>query len=444
MINTNIQPGDNKAFNPSAMSIDAIEITNHAGQSKFIQNLVVKFELVESLYSPVLQLKLGIKDALNFIEKFPIIGQETINILLSRNTLEQGTQEIQLPFQVKKYPTFAKPAGENVQVYTIEAISPHGYRSLFKKISRSFKEPAESEIGRIIKEDLEFESNYNVFGNDTSKSRGLINIQTPLQAAEFFRKIAYDENGAPFFLYQAATGDINFTSFSQLFDDKTNPIYNTYVDARNFTKKFQNDESEDYAERSKRILEVASNLNLSKYEQSRTGAFASQNNFLDWSDKSYTRFEFDYDANISATMEPNKVLSSDTEIFAEPLNKLPHQHCEYISVNKLAYGDDLDYGFVKSENIAQTNAYHSLLNTYTHDIKLFGDFNLTPGRKIELKFPKSVDPEEKKALTGDDDNDLFDNSLSGKYLITSVIHTIEGGEYYSDVRVKRDSFSISI
>ena len=75
---------------------------------------------------------------------------------------------------------------------------------------------------------------------------------------------------------------------------------------------------------------------------------------------------------------------------------------------------------------------------------MFGDFNLTPGRKIELKFPKSVDPEEKKALTGDDDNDLFDNSLSGKYLITSVIHTIEGGEYYSDVRVKRDSFSISI
>ena len=82
------------------------------------------------------------------------------------------------------------------------------------------------------------------------------------------------------------------------------------------------------------------------------------------------------------------------------------------------------------------------MNTYVHDVKLFGDFYLNAGRKIELKFPKAVDPEERQALTND--NDKFDNHLSGKYIITSAIHTIEGGEYYTDVRVKRDSFSLEL
>ena len=40
--------------------------------------------------------------------------------------------------------------------------------------------------------------------------------------------------------------------------------------------------------------------------------------------------------------------------------------------------------------------------------------------------------------------DLWDAHLSGRHLITSVTHLFEGGEYFSEVRVKKDSFGIEV
>ena len=40
--------------------------------------------------------------------------------------------------------------------------------------------------------------------------------------------------------------------------------------------------------------------------------------------------------------------------------------------------------------------------------------------------------------------DIWDQHISGRYLITSAIHNFEGGKYYTNVKVKRDSFSIDI
>ena len=43
-----------------------------------------------------------------------------------------------------------------------------------------------------------------------------------------------------------------------------------------------------------------------------------------------------------------------------------------------------------------------------------------------------------------DPNDIFDNNLSGKYLIVSAAHTLEDGEYFTNIRVKKDSLSFDL
>ena len=125
-------------------------------------------------------------------------------------------------------------------------------------------------------------------------------------------------------------------------------------------------------------------------------------------------------------------------------------HVEYVATNSGAYKNSIDnedstaatINDLTRESIHYLNAFRALANTYSHDIVLYGDFGLNPAKKIELKFPKAIAPEDRKDIL--DDDDIYDQKLSGKYFVASVQHKFEGGEYYSHVRVKRDSMSVKM
>ena len=130
---------------------------------------------------------------------------------------------------------------------------------------------------------------------------------------------------------------------------------------------------------------------------------------------------------------------------------MPKSHIEHISINNLSYGEEnINYNKLKENTNGKTVAIEEALETTSHDIKLFGDFDLNPGTVIVLKFPKAVDPVIMKQLLSNMKNkptsqrDLWDKHLSGRHLITSVNHLFEDGEYFSEVRVKKDSFNIDL
>ena len=80
----------------------------------------------------------------------------------------------------------------------------------------------------------------------------------------------------------------------------------------------------------------------------------------------------------------------------------------------------------------------TLLETFTHDIRLPGDLQLNAGRKIRINFPKA------KAPATLSQADLTDELISGLFIITSCSHSIEGGKYFCDLRIKRDSNMVLI
>ena len=136
-------------FNPSAYHLENIEMVNHRGESKFIENMVVKFSLSESLYSPSCILSLSIKDSNNFFESFPCIGQETITIRLKQKEHNTDIEKsLELKFFVQDYPTYGRaPKQNHTQVYRITGISEQAYISSHKKISRSYEY---QQTGKII------------------------------------------------------------------------------------------------------------------------------------------------------------------------------------------------------------------------------------------------------------------------------------------------------
>ena len=460
---------EGKRFSPSAYKIEHITMRNHRGEPKNIENIVVKFSITESLYSPTCVLSLSIKDSVNFFESFPCIGQETVTIQLGYKEHESGIEKsLNMKFFVVEYPTYGRaPKNNHVQVYRLRGISEQAYISSHKKISRSY---SYSKTTDIIQNILERDCNLTldeiaVSGDSESKIKWNCPYMTPFSALEYLRSRSYDTNQSPYYLFQSVNGKMNLISHSAMTQALygadgavPSPVYQTYFDARQFSSDPST--TKDYAERATRIIECSSNIKLAKVEQSRMGAFTSENYSLDYTNKSYTQSIFTLDQNTLENTINKQSVISDKFTFSDGVNtptKTPLEftsaHCEYIPINSGAFIDDLDttaeeagatYTDLSEKALSSINSYRALANNTTHDILLHGDLGLNPGKKVQLQFPKALDPEQLKEYLETDEFDVYDKALSGKYFIATVEHRFQAGEYYCNCRVKRDSMSLEL
>ncbi len=446
IIGKNLEIGSNKASIPSAYKLDHIFITNYKGERQDIKFLAVKMEISESLYSQSLTLKLTLKDSTNFIEEFPIIGQEKIEVILNYKKRNGDPKNLKLKFFITEYPTYGTSDKQVfVQVITLVGISEQSYISNQKKISRSYVDNSANVIEKILTEDLNLpKRKFKHSGDSISSSKGIISNQRPMDVIEWFRRQSYAEDSfSPFFFFQTLNGKYRLFSLSSLISED-NKVFDKYFDSRDFNTDPNSDE--DFRQREQRILKVSSDLKLNKSIQSRRGAFASQNNYLDYSNKTYTKYEYDYSTDFSdkPSLEGKKVISNKFLIGDDKLTDFTRAHCEYISVNSKSFEDNNNYNNMSKVSRHFINAYNALFNTFTHDIRLNGNFKLNAGRKIQLEFPKAIDPVAYRDLSKNPKSHHRNEFLSGKYLITSAIHEFSDDEYYVNLRVKRDSFSVDL
>jgi hypothetical protein len=453
IIGKNLEKGSNEAAIPSAYKLEHINITNYRGDTSDIKNLAVKMEITESLYTQSLTLKLTLKDSTNLIEEFPIIGQEKVEVIISfkrkknpKKPEKPDIKKIKLNFYITEYPTYGStPSNFYVQVISLFGISEQSYISNQKKISRKYINNTANEIEKILTEELDLPSKKFISSEDAiSSSRGIISNQRPMDVIEWFRKQTYSENTfSPFFFFQTLNGKFKLFSLASLISED-NKVLDRYKDLRDVFK--DPNTVEDFRQREERILSVSSDLKLNKSIQSRRGAFASKNNYLDYGNKTYTKFEYNYKKDFldKPSLEGKKILSDEFLIGDDKLTDFTQAHCEYISVNSKAFDGNTNYNDMSKISRHFINAYNALFNTFTHDIRLNGNFKLNAGRKIELEFQKAIDPSVYRDFVNNPKSHHRNEFLSGKYLITSAVHEFDNDEYHVNLRVKRDSFSIDV
>ena len=450
-ISKNIDSGSSRSVTPGSYKIKSIKLFTHTGDDFLIQNVVTKLIITESIYSNTLMCKLSVRDTTNMIENLPLIGQERIEIQLEHKPLSSKTQiaKIELEFYVTEYPLYGRSNEKHIQSFSFSGISKHAYISRFKKISRAVDGLTSDGISNIVSSDLG-SSSFVMNNPPISKFKGTINTQTPLDAIEWLRKKTYDDNKAPYYFFQTLNGDVNLSSHTELVEQ---PVYYNYYSTRGFNHVPNTEE--DYLERKQRILEITSDLRLGKIFQAIDGAYASENFYLDVGTKTFTSTEFSYSGKTiegekNTPPEPparvgldpvnslgrKSSISSNFLIDNAPINENYQSHHEYVSTNAFAFGDtEKNYNEMKKESGGITKAYVENLESITHDLKLFGDYELNAGKVIDINLPRATEPDIQEGI---------DKHLSGKYLITSSIHTFENGEYFTQVKVKRDSFTINL
>lgn len=441
-----LEQGTKEALSPEGFNCKGILIKNHHGRERDIQRIVVEFSLSESLYSNSVIAKFSVKDSTNFFEKFPITGQETVQLILERKTTftkDTAPKRIELNFFITEYPIYGR-SGQHTQVYSFSGIASHAFGSSFRQISRSYNGLTSEEIRKILLHDCNvLEDNFRLTGDPISTAKGIITRQRPLRAANWLLSKTFDEQLAPFFLFHTIWNKVQLSSYTSLVSQEA---YGQYIHTTGFSQNAQT--SQDYAERSQRILELASDLQLGKVFQGQAGAFASNNNSLDLTYKTYTKYDYSYTQDLykkKNSLEKGTVLSRFFQTASAEIDSLHDAHSEYISVNKGAYdGQSATYNDLRQQTHGITNAYREVLDTTCHELVLHGDMGLNPGRVVDLRFQRAMDPQSMKELLDKNPRDIWDEHMSGRYLITSAIHQFKEGKYYTNIKVKRDSFAINI
>lgn len=429
-----------------AFFIKQMLIKNQNGEIFDLQPIVTNFTITEELFSPVIMLNLRIRDNINFFEDFSLTGQEIIHIILQKpNDKNTRTVEVDLKFLVKEYPNYQKTPQSSVQEYDLIAISDFAYLSMLKRISRSVKGNVVDNIIQVFKKDL----NINVISTDACASSfdGVLVIQSPLKAIEWLRQKAFDVEGAPFFIFPRISSTfIAISSLTNLLRKQKYKIYQYKPQQKTVPGT-----PEAYEENLDKIINIKSNIKLDKLKQANEGAFSNATVVTDYGKKSFIQKIFNRDKD--SKMKKNKLLENSpygkTLNFitngiasaAEPLTNLPNASRTLLSTNSNSNASgNLNSSTLLSDSLGRIKSYLSNMETLNHQIQVYGDFTLNPGRKIDIKVPKScniVEYNKRINTTNDDDNDE-DKALSGTYLVAVAVHNFSDGVYTTMAKIMKD------
>jgi len=430
-----------------AFFVKKMIIRNQKGELFDLQPIVTSFTITEELFSPVIMFNARIRDNINFFEDFALSGQEIIHIILQKaNDKNTRVVEVDLTFLVKEYPNYQKTPQSSVQEYDLIAVSDFAYLSMLKRISRSVKGNVTDNIKKIFEKDLNMK---NVIVTDACVSSfdGVLVIQSPLKAIEWLRQKAFDSEGAPFFIFPRISSSlIAITSLTKLLKRR---LYKTYQ-----YKPYQVSvpgTPESYEENLDKIINMKSNIKLDKLKQANDGAFSNNTVVTDYAKKSFISKIFNRDKDTK--MQKNKLLENSpfgkTLNFitngiagvSEPLSNLPNASRTLLSTNSNSNSSgNPNSSTVMSDSLGRIKSYLSNMETLNHQIEVYGDFSLNPGRKIEIKVPKSCNLEEynKQINKANDPDDDEDKALSGLYLVAVAVHTFSDGKYITLAKIMKD------
>jgi len=430
------------SLNESSYQLTECVIKNNNGELSDIRNMVAFIKIHENIFSPTLVFEIGIRDEVNFLEDFGIVGNEQIKLSIETKTMDLE-KNITFSLRTQKYHDYARSADDNqTQAYVLIAVSTHAYIAPLKLISRTVDGSHDKLIGDIFRGDLF--TPIVVKGKMNTRFRGNINIQNPIKACQKILETAADVNQTPYFLYQDLSSNVYLSPLSFINDREENPVYRTFRNDKITTTASSS--KYNHFERSGQILKITSNIGLSPSLQAKKGAFASEHRYINISKKTSYDVRFEYETQVDPNNTTSKMLprisganTNDPDV-EEPLNKIRESNVEYHFVNETAYqtnnGESVTIGQMNYEQKHISDAYIANYDACSHKFEVMGDTLLNPGRTIQLLFPKSTATE----AAGTDN---YDRVLSGDYLIFSTIHTFMDGTHTTEVVAKTDSIQIT-
>lgn len=397
------------------------------GSFNFIEDIEY-IEIKESIYQRAILVNIRCRDSSNILELCKISGDEKIELKLVQKIKDEGVDKtIDLELYISDIINYTKPAIAS-QSFTIQAVPKPAYQSQFITTNKSFSDSISGSITSLCN-DIGIKGDMIDIESGGGISKGIYPNLKPLSAIKWLCRSALE--GGPYFFWntiQDGKPIWKFKSYDTLLKQEPIETFNNYP----FFLTSEEGDSE-YRRQVRKIQQISSQLNLSKYNSAPTGAFSSNQVNIDIATKNVEYKDFKYDESAARI---NKFAPFNKNGLISPSALKKDSRYFYTSSNSLAFDDSKykNYHGMEYEHLQKTNSRLANLGFMSHDLTLMGNPDLSAGQMINLKLWKALNPE-----VHEGGEDLY---MGGKYIITQLTHVFEKDKYSVKLKASKDSSAI--
>lgn len=397
------------------VELERVILYNLSGKRANILAQVVAVEVYEDLFTPFRTINVVIKDSVDYITKFPFIGEEYLDVKIYTPTIED--QAIEGKFYV--YRTADRTPLKNREVtYTLKAISEEWVTDINTKLSQTFKGNCSELAKKIISDGLKTEKEL-LIEDSINKTAFTAGYWNPVRCLNMLSQNAVNSNQSPSFLFYENRDGFNFKSIEKLLEDKSyrkfiRDNYSRDVESNSTFSRRNTDE--DY----KRILEMTVPDVGDYLDETINGRLKSHIISHDIATNEYNTADFS--------------LKKETLLNPEPGYKKPvaSPKGSTIVMNKhfMAYDEYADATNVTT--VQKRLSFFQNIMKFKLTMMVIGRTDYKVGQIFELSVPKATE-----ILKGDADTD--DPVISGRYLVSAVAHYIEKDYHKCSIELIKNS-----
>jgi hypothetical protein len=425
--------------------LEELSIINFEGNKWELTGLRGPLYIYEDIFGGPISGSVEIYDALDLPHLLPIIGEERIKIKLSkpkpvkREDDEDVSDAFEREFRVYHI-SDRRLIRDNYQVYTIHFISEEFFRNFFQVVQRGFVKKRYSEMVEDVYDEL-IKINKPIEIEKTAHEHYFnAGNMNPFQFFNCLAAKSISEGGnGPTYLFYEDQDKFNFVTLGKLIEQE--PV-------KTFIFQASNQPNIDIMSQGYRPYDTEKELenveiyyhtsNINPIENIRHGMYGSTLWHIDPIRARYEKQEF----KLSQEFKKFKHLDK-SEPFRKEFDLLDktQSHIKFMITDK---DQDLQEHLIardpnilpdKLEDCAlQRTSQLFQINTVKLAIKVPGDPELKVGQTIEFELPQMAGD-----VAEDRPNEL-DNYLQGKYLITSMKHSIIQDKYTMTIEIIKDTY----
>jgi hypothetical protein len=406
--------------------VDEIKIISYSGFEIDIRKMVGDFSIYEDIYSNFITGSIVFSDSVNLVKNTPIIGDETIFITFYTPGVDIVPRRVR--FKIFKISTYVRGAAPNAIAVRLEFVSHIAEVSARTKLNKVMRNMKFSDMVDSVYEDMRKVDNQlpELFlGDETfGKSTAILPYWPPLYAINWFchRSVSNENTSIADFLFYETLDGANFNSLSRL--KLGNPVC-TYKSAPG---GFRSNSGDRMIESELRNITSYAVRDLGdKLKETQQGVYASGMLVHEMTTKSYYSSNYSYRSSFDKTPHLNagRMLTYDSVAQDKFL-----AHTKYYSKSYNLYDYLEDTSFIDRSQDRQSLL--NQMNALTMTIDVYGDTTLRVGNIVNLEFFSQEYTKDK--------NDFLDAYLSGRYMITTILHNVVDGVHTMRMTIARDSY----
>ena len=422
--------------------LEAVTLTSLIStQTADLSGLCKQIEIFEDMFSPCLTAKLHIEDSYNFPEFFPITGQEKVTIIFKADI--DSIEPTRLVFRVYKLDTQDILRNGRSQSYVLHLISEGGYLNYSQQCGYAVSGHTSTMVSTILMKHFPesvWKSKLQIEISSDNYSFVLPKNYTPFKAITWLASKAMASVGdgySPYFFYETFDGYC-FKSLSNIIEEGSReviPYFNTEPNFPFGMDRFPSPYDTNLPSDFHRVQKLTEHSRFDMAENIMQGTISSTlevHDILRKEKRKTTLRELDVFSKkrklgaglMFRTGDPETTRVMDGALYYEPSTPYTaHNDRNNITDN------------TQVENILLRRNYHlNTMLTQKIDIDIFGDNRKRVGQVIDLIVPNI-------SVNGNLAEGQIDKNLSGKFLITSIKHTLGKG-YICKLELSRNCMGV--